>query len=232
MATQTAAILHRVDYPESDGKPMGESDVHRDEIIGAIEALKDHFRDHADVYVAGDLLLYYEEGDPAAVVVPDVMVVRGVAKRLRKSYKLWEEQRGPELVVEISSRSTRLEDIGKKRALYEMLGVQEYFLFDPLGDYLKPQLQGFRLTPDGYMREFGMELTSEVLGLRLVTESDGLRLYDIRTGAKLEKYEETMERLRRQRERADEEARRADRAEAEIERLRTELARLRTETGR
>ncbi|MEW6363815.1 MAG: Uma2 family endonuclease [Acidobacteriota bacterium] len=191
---------------------------------------------------------------------PDVFVVLGVPKVLRRNYLIWEEGQVPTVVIEVTSASSRVEDLGSKKGLYEQLGVREYFLFDPLGDYLKPQLQGFRLTPDGYMRVLGTELASEVLGLRLVTESDGLRLYDIRTGAKLEKYEETMERLRRERERAqleqaradeesrraevermraDEEARRAeeqrlraDHAEAEIVRLRAELARLRSELGR
>ena len=48
------------------------------------------------------------------------------------------------MVFEITSRGTRLEDLGTKRALYAMLGVREYFLYDPLGEYLQPPLQGYR----------------------------------------------------------------------------------------
>jgi hypothetical protein len=67
-------------YPESDGKPMGETDVHIDALIYLREALRDYFRDDPQVYVAGNMLLYYEEGNPAACVAPDVFVVHGVAK--------------------------------------------------------------------------------------------------------------------------------------------------------
>ena len=35
----------QVHYPESDGKPMGETDVHIDALIYLREALRDHFRD-------------------------------------------------------------------------------------------------------------------------------------------------------------------------------------------
>src|SRR5262245_54477245 len=129
-------------YPESDGKPMGETDVHIDALIYLREALKDYFRDTPQVYVAGNTLLYYEESNPAACVAPDIFVVQGVIKRDRRVYKLWEEGQAPAVVFEITSRSTRLEDLGTKRALYAMLGVPEYFLYDPLGEYLQPPLQG------------------------------------------------------------------------------------------
>ena len=148
--TATAPI--QVVYPETDGKPMGETDVHIDALIYLREALKDHFREAPQVYVAGNMLLYYEEGNPAACVAPDVFVVQGVAKHERRIYKLWEEGQPPAVVFEITSRSTRLEDLGTKRALYAMLGVQEYFLYDPLGEYLRPPLQGYRLQEGEYQR--------------------------------------------------------------------------------
>ncbi len=43
-----------------------------------------------EVYVGGNLPIYYEEGDPAKSVAPDVFVVFGIAKRQRRIYKLWE----------------------------------------------------------------------------------------------------------------------------------------------
>ena len=70
---------------------MGEMDVHIDALIYLREALKDYFREAPQVYVAGNMLLYYEEGNPAACVAPDVFVVQGVAKHERRIYKLWEE---------------------------------------------------------------------------------------------------------------------------------------------
>src|ERR1700757_1155343 len=125
-----------IHYPETDGKPIGETDVHIDALIYLREALRDHFRDAPQVYVAGNMLLYYEEGNPTSCVAPDVFVVQGVAKRERRAYRVWEEGQPPTVVCEITSRASRLEDMGTKRALYAMLGVREYFLYDPLDEYL------------------------------------------------------------------------------------------------
>ena len=62
-----------VEYPSSDGKPMAEIDLHRDEMIYVIEALQKHFRDAPDVYVSGNLLLYYVEGEPRYSISPDAL---------------------------------------------------------------------------------------------------------------------------------------------------------------
>ena len=151
MESITAAST-QIHYPESDGKPMGETDVHIDALIYLREALRDHFRDDPQMYVAGNMLLYYEEGNPAACVAPDVFVVQGVAKGERRTYRLWDEGQPPAVVFEITSRGSRLEDLGTKRAVYAMLGVREYFLYDPLGEYLRPSLQGYRLQEGEYQR--------------------------------------------------------------------------------
>ena len=86
----------------------------------------------------GRLFLYYVEGNPRAVVCPDVFVAKGVSKEQRRIYKLWEEGQVPCLVIEVTSESTRNEDFSKKKDLYERLGVEEYILHDPLGEYLRP----------------------------------------------------------------------------------------------
>jgi Uma2 family endonuclease len=214
--------LPAIEYPESDGKPLGETDAHRREILAIISMLELYFAAHADVYISGNLMLYYEEGNPRAVVSPDVFVVKGVSKHERRVYKLWEEGQPPTVVFEITSRSTRLEDKGSKRELFAMLRVREYFLFDPLSEYLKPPLQGFRLADDEYVAiqpdEDGA-LVSEELGLRMRRDSSYLRLTDITTGEPLLRTAE-LDAARR----AAEERSRA--AETEIERLRAEIARL------
>src|SRR5262247_974308 len=125
------------------------------------------------------MLLYYEEGNPAACVAPDVFVVQGVAKGERRTYRLWEEGQPPAVVFAITSRSTRLDDLGTKRALYAMLGVREYFLYDPLGEYLRPPLQGYRLQEGEYQRLPPVDpqgLASQVLGLELQLEAGRLRV--------------------------------------------------------
>jgi Uncharacterized protein conserved in cyanobacteria len=182
-----------IEYPESDGKPVGETDVHRREILHTIETLERHFRDAPDIYVSGNLMFYYEEGNPSAVVSPDVFVVKGVRKGLRRTYKLWEEGVAPCVVIEMTSRSTRLEDKGNKRALYALLGVREYFLFDPLGEYLKPPLQGFTLV-DGEYAPLPFEsdggIISRELGLKLYRDETVLRLFDLASGREVVRTED------------------------------------------
>ena len=63
----------------------------------------------------------------------------------RRTYKIWKEGKAPELVIELTSRSTHLEDLGNKRAIYEALGVKEYYIFDPEGDRFDPPFRAFRL---------------------------------------------------------------------------------------
>ena len=208
-----------IHYSESDGEPMAETDKHINLLIYLREALADHFRDDPNVYVAGNLFVYYAEGDPSQVVAPDVFVVKGVPKHDRRTYKVWEEGQGPDVVFELTSEGTRKKDEGIKKSIYEALGVEEYFIFDPLGEYLEPRLVGFRRAKWGYRRIEGEEpLVSHVLGLELQVEGEMLRLVDPATGEKLLTPLEAQE-ARRQ-------------AEAEVERLQAELARLRgEETG-
>jgi Uma2 family endonuclease len=246
MDTITTAV-QPIHYPESDGKPMAETDVHIDVLIYLREALKDYFRNEPQVYVAGNMLFYYEEGNPAACVAPDVFVVLGVAKGERRTYKLWEEGQPPTVVFEITSRGSRLEDLGTKRALYAMLGVREYFLYDPLGEYLRPPLQGYRLRDGEYERVLPGgegELVSEALSLELREEESQLRVINPTTGERLLTPAEAQaarraEAAAREAEAAAREAEAAAReaaearaalAESELERLRAELARLRGET--
>jgi Uma2 family endonuclease len=217
--------LQQIDYPERDGKPFGETDAHRREIAQIIEMLEQYYQTHADVYISGNLMFYYEEGNSKAVVSPDVFIVKGVPKGLRRIYKLWEEGHSPVAVFEITSRSTRREDKNTKPALYAMMGVREYFMFDPLSEYLKPPLQGFRLVGEEYVSiepEADGALISTELGLRMYREDSFLRLIDLSTGQPLLRPSE----LNNARRAAEERARTA---EEELERLRAEIARLRSE---
>jgi len=186
-----------VDYPTSDGKPMAETELHRDDMIDVIEVLKDHFADRPDVYVTGNLLLFYEEGNRRKHVSPDVFVVRGIPKLPpRDYYLLWKEGKAPEVVIEITSKTTRREDQTKKLSLYrDLLKVGEYFQFDPTEDYLKPPFQGYRLVDGEYERIVPVDgrLPSEVLGLHLQREGTELRFYDPVAGQILPTREEKLD---------------------------------------
>lgn len=215
-----------IEYPYSDGKPMAESDLHRDEMMYLIQALDDRYRETPDIYVAGNLFLYYVPGDRKAVVAPDLFLVKGVSKGKRKSFLLWKEGRGPSFVIEVTSDSTRDEDLNKKKDAYQRLGVDEYFLHDPLSEYLNPSLQGYRLQNGRYRRiapEPDGSLVSTTTGLRLRREGEHLRLIDLGTGQPLHSFQEQREEnLRLSDElRQKDEALRA--AEEELARLRREI---------
>jgi Uma2 family endonuclease len=245
MATVPSPAVWRNGYPTSDDKPMAETDWHRDLMLALIATLKLFFEGARRVYVSGNLLLFYEQGDRRKHVSPDVFVVRGVAKRDRPNYLLWEEGRGPQVVIELTSSSTRDEDLDTKFALYrDVLKVREYFLFDPLGDYLDPPLQGYRLRRGRYhpIRPVSGRLPSQVLRLRLERNGRELRLYDPATGGWLatpdearreaEQARQQAEQARQQAEQARQQEERARRrAEEENEQLRRELADLRRRRG-
>jgi len=121
-----------IEYPTGDGKPMAETEVHRDDMIDVIGTLKHHFADDPKVHVSGNLLLYYEKGNRRKHVSPDVMVTFGVPREpKRDSYLVWKEGKAPDVVIEITSKSTRREDKKTKKVLYrDVLEVTEYFQFD------------------------------------------------------------------------------------------------------
>ena len=97
-------------YPESDGKPMAETDLHRNLLLDFIQMLEHHFREDA-VYVSGNLMMYYQRGDRSKSVAPDVFVVHGLGKKPRRTFLTWEEGKTPDFVLEVASRSTYREDI-------------------------------------------------------------------------------------------------------------------------
>lgn len=210
-------------YPESDGKPMGETDEHREAMVRHIEVLQDYFQGR-QVYVSGDLLVYYEQGNPKKFVVPDAFIVKGVTPAKRRIFKIWVEGKAPDVVIETTSRKTRRKDLVDKPRLYASLGVKEYFLFDPIQEYLEPPLQGYRQASEGFDEiepdEQGRLISAE-LGLRLGYGQGKLQFYVLETQERLLSREERAEREAAAR-RAETEARQA--AEAEVAKLRAQLA--------
>ena len=203
-------------YPVRDGRPMGETDEHRDEMMSyAIDVLRAFFAADPMVYVSGNNFIYYTEGVPGDCVSPDAYVVRGVPNRLRDVYKVWEEgSKVPVFALEVTSKSTRSEDLGGKKSKYQDdLKVREYFLFDLRGDWLPERLRGYRLAGDLYLpiaANAAGRLPSEELALELGVQGRHLRFY--RPGAA---------------EPLPTDAERAATAEAEVARLRAEIERLR-----
>ena len=176
-----------IEYPTSDGQPMAETTLHRKVMADIIEGLERRYVGVPDVWVGGNLFLYYEKGNTKKCVAPDVLLVRGVDKRDRDCFFLWEEKT-PELIFEITSRSTRDEDEGKNKKAYERLGVTELVLFDPFGEYLEPRLQGYRLQQGRYRRireNADGSLDLRTVGVTARPEGVKLRLVDTATQEKL-----------------------------------------------
>lgn len=218
----------RVVYPTSDGKPVAETELHFREIFAMVQMLDRIFAARSDVYVAGNNFLYYEEGNPSACFSPDTYVVFGVSKKVRDTFKTWKESgHVPSFVLEYTSKSTKGEDLGEKKKKCERLGVREYFLFDPRGDYLVPTLQGYRLANGSYAAmepdELG-RLFSSVLNYKLgVHNSTHLGLFDPHSGVRVPRIEELAQQAD---ERATHEALARRAVEEENERLKAELKRL------
>ncbi len=185
-------------YPDSDGKPMAESDPTRNYLFYAVATLKAHFKERKDVYVSGNLFIYYKKGVPSAVLAPDVFVIFGVENKERMSYKAWEENNKlPNFVLESTSKTTQENDEIDKPMKYASLGVEEYFQYDPTGDYLKYQLKGSRLIDGVYqpierkqLENDIISIPSDVLGLDLRLIAKELRFFDPIKNKKLLSYEE------------------------------------------
>jgi Uma2 family endonuclease len=218
-------------YPDSDGQPMAETGVHVLAILYLIGTLKQLFRARDDVYVTGDMFLYYEEGKPKSRKAPDVMVVKGVPSAPeRRSFKVWVEKAVPCFILEATSKETANEDQGAKRLLYQRLGVREYFLFDPLHEYLERQLMGYRLIDGEYeplTPDNGGGLVSEELGVRLVPEEAQLGVFRLDTGERVPTPPQAYRLLEETEQRAKWEQRRANKAERRTKELERELERLR-----
>jgi Uma2 family endonuclease len=206
-----------VRYPTSDGKPMAETEIHRNDMTDLIQTLEDRYAEKPMVCVSGNMLMFYEEGNRRKHVSPDVFVVLDIPKKERENYLIWEEGKAPDTVIEVTSKSTKREDQKKKHDLYrDVLRVREYFLFDPTQDYLKPPLQGFRLVGDEYIRIKPVDgrLPSEVLGLHLERDGKELRLFDPETRSWLPKR---LEREQAAEQRAETANQRAETAEQRLE---------------
>lgn len=170
-------------YLESDGKPMAETERHRHLMVDTLHTLESHFAEVPEVCISGDIMMYYIEGDYWKSVAPDVFVTFGVERKERRTYKIWEEGKPPDFVLEFSSKRTVANDLGLKKNLYaEVIGVTEYFLYDAERIYLPGgPLIGFRLIGRSYVRippGIGGGIPARTLGVELKLRGDSMGFYD------------------------------------------------------
>ena len=192
MATAEQGIPFRVECQYADGRARFDDAIQLATIFYVADALGIHFKltqRRSDVYFAHDLPIRYEEGNPDALVVPDLFVKLGVSVSPRRSYNLWEEQEPPDFAFDVVTRSKDpRRDWEAKPALYAALGIGECWQFDPTGRCLEPRLRGFRLQAGSYLplppTVQGSEVTvrSLALGLDMQVNGSELRMRDPETG--------------------------------------------------
>jgi len=196
--TQRKQIL----YPDSDGQPMAENTLQFKWIVLVKEGLEAVFRDDPNVFVAGDLLWYAQEGDPTVRVAPDAMVVFGRPKGHRGSYKQWEEGGiTPQAVFEILSPGNRFGEMLRKFRFYNDRGVEEYYIYDPDTG----ELEGWR-REEGELREIDdmNGYVSPLLGIRFEPGEgpDDLKIYGP-DGSRFRTHQELLDEEQAQRQRAE-----------------------------
>ncbi|MEH2301698.1 MAG: Uma2 family endonuclease [Nostoc sp.] len=207
-------------YPSSDGEPLAESYVHLYALMATLEVLRQYLLGR-QATVLSNQFLYYAQGFPKLRVAPDVMVIFNVAPGGRDNYKIWEEGQVPVVIFEMTSEGTKNQDTGFKKTLYEQLGVLEYWLFDPKGEWIKEQLQGYRLRGEVY--EPITDSRCEPLQLRLQIEGQLIGFYREDTGEKLLIPEELAEALKQERLAREQAQDQARQAESRVERLKEQL---------
>lgn len=222
-------------YPAT-GPSVGQSPLHVAVCVQAYDALRGHFAGREGCVVRMDHDIYYRPHPEPAFVCPDVFVCFGVdaeALEPTESYRAFDAG-PPSFVLEVASHSTHNKDLDEKPAIYWEMGVDEYWRFDPTGEFYTPTLQGDRraggawqrieVTPDGG----GLRGHSAALALDLHAEPGRLRFGDPDTGEWLPDYAEAL----RQRD-AEIASRRAaeDRARAAEARVAALQARLNDRSG-
>ena len=221
-------------YPESDGEPMAETPKHQQVMTDCMDVLRSHFRRFVDMYIGGNMMLYYEEGNPRKSISPDVFMVRGLSKKELRIYKTWEQPPTLDFVLEVASPSTYTRDFNEKMEIYaKILRVKEYCIYDPYHE-IDPYFVAFRLVDEAYeeIPFVNARIPFEVLGLELGEHEGVLRLYDPVKSAWLFTSQERVAQAEvrvAQESRARQEAEsRAQHAEAELKKLRAALERLET----
>jgi Uma2 family endonuclease len=222
-------------YPSADGEPVAETYDHLDAMITTLVVLKQYLADRRATVLANQFL-YYAQGFPKLRVAPDVMVIFDVEPGGRDNYKIWEEGQVPKVIFEMTSPGTKLEDQNNKKDLYERIEVEEYWLFDPRGEWISEKLRGYRLGENGY--QLITDSRSDVLQLKLEIEGKLIGFYREDNGEKLLIPDELASAFKAESQRAEAESQRAEaesqRAEAESQRaaeLESLLASYRSQFG-
>ncbi|MGI8541905.1 MAG: Uma2 family endonuclease [Aridibacter sp.] len=215
-------------YPEEREDDMGETSIHINLLADLLKILKLYFDDREDVFLSGNMNLYYEEGNSRRWFAPDLLIAFGVSNIDRASYLLWREGVFPQVVFEIASKRTWQNDVDEKLRLYEELGAEEYYVLDPKFEFLSAPLLAYRRQGENLieLKVANERILSPRLGLEIVREGNTFRLFNPNTNEFLMTLQES-ERKRQLDSQMAERKRRED--EVEIERLKAEIERLKAQ---
>jgi Uma2 family endonuclease len=214
MMTPEITIAPEIIYPVEDGEPLAESYEHLRAIFNIFSSLTQYLMGQ-QALVLSNQFLFYSQGYPKLRVAPDVMVIFDVAPGGRPNYKIWEEGQVPRVIFEITSPSTRRQDQGLKYDLYEQLGVAEYWLFDPKGEWIPERLQGYQLHRGIY--ELIEDNISQALQLELKIEGQYIGFYRLDNQVKLLAPDELFTAFQGEKQARLEADFRAEQAQAQIE---------------
>ena len=165
-----AAPPTQADLPYDDGVPM-ESERHKAQMDLLIYSLSSWLDKRDDGYVGGNMFVYYSMAQikNKDYKGPDVFVALDVPKGERRSWVIWEEEKAPDVVIELLSATTAKYDKKEKKQIYQSrMRVPEYFWFDPFNpdDWAGFSLQNGVYEPIKPNED--NQLISQALGLSLV----------------------------------------------------------------
>ncbi len=116
--------------------------------------LRNHLGPVANLLMLSNIPIRYDTENHRIFVAPDYFISFDVdisAIRDETSYNMWEIEKPPEWALEVASPSTYQRDIFEKPYIYAMIGISEYWLFDPIGGALYGQpLTGYKLVNGAY----------------------------------------------------------------------------------
>ena len=176
---------------------ISESTAHDDVLSYFREVTPSLVYEQPDAIVQRNLLMLFEEGNPRAMVEPDVMVSFDVGRHARNSYKLWVEGKPPDLALDGLSEKTWRRDLVVKPALYRDLGVREFWQLDPMGRPPHP-IRGYRLSRGDYRPirpNASGAYRSAVLNAEFTFDGEEMRIVDLRTGKHIPPLHELLQQI-------------------------------------
>ena len=164
---------------ESNEPPL-ETYLHLQQMLLLIKCLDWWWRERNDYFAAGNLTIYYSRRQRKSESFrgPDFFVVKDTERKPRQSWVVWEEnQKYPNVIIELLSDSTADKDRGEKKQIYQdIFATPEYFWFDPQSR----EFVGFELVRGTYQELQPNEqgwLWSEQLELYLGIHEEKLRFF-------------------------------------------------------